>query len=57
MFKELELLTLANLEEIERKVELFHIPNSVERLPINIASNYLKQLSGRVGLTFIPLLF
>ena len=43
MFKvwlQLELLTLANLEEIERRVKLFHIPNSVRRLPINIASNY-----------------
>jgi len=43
MFKvwlQLDLLTQKNLEQIEKKVGLFHIPNSIGRLPINIASNY-----------------
>lgn len=43
MFKvwlQLDLMTQENLEQVERKVGLFHIPNSIGRLPINIASNY-----------------
>ena len=34
------MLTLENLVQIERQVGLFHIPNSIGRLPINITSNY-----------------
>ena len=36
----MDTVRVGNLEEIERKVKFFHIPNSVGRLPINIASNY-----------------
>ena len=43
MFKlwlSMELLTKENLQEIERRISSFTVPNSLGRLPINISSNH-----------------
>ena len=35
-----ELLTKESLQEIERRISTLSVPNSLERLPINISSNH-----------------
>ena len=40
LWLKLEVLTLDNLEEVDRRCKSFQVPHSIGRLPINIASNY-----------------